>query len=160
MDDYKLYWHILPHTNPTLDTRPSWLHQFATYLPYCIHTKFLHSIFMQVSEPFANHWRPVTRKMAVRFYDAITSRTAGLGISITLYLGPDEELYNLESDEDDASISITSEDDSCNQVLFLFRFWVNGKDKHSSLEGPKELLTMRRLIRLVELWMIIILLGN
>jgi len=107
-DDYTLHWHTLPCAKDdiTPNTRPVWLHQFATYHPDCRHTKFLHKIFLQVSAPFANHWRPVTRGMVTQFYRAIKCSTAGLAISVRLYLGPNEVLYDSESDGAD-SVSIT-----------------------------------------------------
>jgi len=75
--------------------------------------------------------------MVAEFYRAINCSTNGLAISVRLYLGPNEELYNSESD-DDKSVSITSEDDSDNQTLFLFRFWVS-PEGHQYLGGPSEL---------------------
>ena len=52
-------------------------------------------------------------------------------MSLKLYLGnPDATNPVSDSESDDDSISITSEDDVENEVLFLFRFWVNTNTIH------------------------------
>jgi len=131
----QLHRHNIPKSLPLtqLPSRPCWLHPYATFLPGCNFTRYLHRIFLQVDDRFSTHWRPVTRGMIIQFRTVLTCRTTGLAMSVRLFLGPEEEFLDSASESEDNTVSITSEDD---EVLFLFRFWVNSDLAYHVTDRP------------------------
>jgi hypothetical protein len=142
-----IIWHDvepLPQFIQTIVNRPRWFHPEALFDRSCPHTKYLHALFLQC--PISN-WRPITRSMIVQFSNALVSVDPSVAQSIKLYhsfseMHMDEMCIaydeNNEVDSCDESATITSEDSAGNEVLILFRFWVNANPKYYGHEDVYE----------------------
>lgn len=134
-----LMWH--DRTTPvqlTLENRPRWMRDTATFDKTCVHTQYLHGLFLQCP---TNNWRPVSRSMVISFRNAIQHAPPGVAACISVYFEQDIDLMNEmvnwvdeEASEDD-SATITSQDSVLNETMFLFRFWTNTASRYRKFEA-------------------------
>lgn len=132
-----IMWH--DRTTPAqivLENRPRWMRASATFDKTCVHTLYLHGLFLQCP---TNNWRPVTRSMVISFRNAIQHAPPGVAACISVYFEQDIDLMNEmvgddeEAGEDD-SATITSQDSELNETMFLFRFYTNTDARHRRFE--------------------------